>query len=170
MFVVFFTYRIGMGALISTGTAAGLLGTSRQHVVNLVDGGRLRNLGTNVHRRLDRDEVLALVGAQGSQEDRKSLWLHTAVAGKVARDPQAAIRRAQGNLARMAQVHGAGVPWLRRWRRLLDAGPEQVLRVLVADTPESRELRQNSPFAGILTERERLQALRGFREATRHEA
>jgi hypothetical protein len=156
-----------MSELIRTGQAAAILGTSRQHVVDLVDRGVLRNFGTNVHRRLDGDAVRALVESDGTRDDRQSLWLHTAVAGRVARAPQAATKRARANLTRMERAHGPS-PWLRRWSLVLAEGPTAVIRMLVADTSEARELRQNSPFAGVLTERERLDALRAFRASDRN--
>jgi hypothetical protein len=152
-----------MVELIRTGTAAEILGTSRQHVVDLVDRGILRNFGTNVHRRLDVAAVRALVQSDGTRDDRQSLWLHAAVAGKVARSPEAAVHRARLNLARMERANRGPSRWLRHWHQVLDDGPERVIRTLTADTQEGRELRQNSPFAGVLTERERLEALAAFR-------
>lgn len=63
----------------------------------------------------------------------------------------------------MRAAHGTPVPWLDAWERLIEAGAQAVVRALVADTPESVELRQNSPFAGVLTELERQKALTAFR-------
>lgn len=55
------------------------------------------------------------------------------------------------------------MPWLGAWERVIEAGAEAVVKALVADTPESVELRQNSPFAGVLTDVERRRALAAFR-------
>ena len=156
-----------MGELIRTGTAAKILGASRQHVVDLVDRGALRSRGMGVHRRVDRDEVEALVRSTPTRDQRQSLWLHAAVAGRVARDPQRTLQKALANLRHIEAAHGTRTPWLARWERLIDAGPEPVIRALVADSPEARELRQNSPFAGVLTDRERAQILAAFRSASR---
>jgi excisionase family DNA binding protein len=152
-----------MSELIRTGTAAKILGTSRQHVVDLCTRGSLRCHGTGVHRRLDRREVEALVDRARTRDDRQSAWLHLAVAGRVARDPRSAIEKARANLRTMRSAHRGRNPWLDRWERLFDAGPEAVVGALVANTPESVELRQNSPFAGVLTDRERRLALNAFR-------
>jgi hypothetical protein len=152
-----------MVELIRTGTAAEILGTSRQHVADLVDRGILSNHGTNVHRRVIRHEVEALATRESTRDDRQSLWLHAVVAGRVAKDPTSAFRIARANLRRIGRAHRQPSPWLARWQQLLDLGPEAVIRALVADTAESRELRQNSPFAGVLTDRERLRALDAFR-------
>ena len=152
-----------MSELIRTGAAAKILGTSRQHVVDLCTRGAIRSHGTGVHRRLERREVEALVDRAQTRDDRQSLWLHVAVAGRLARDPRAALEKARANLRTMQAAHGVRSPWVQRWERLLDAGPEAVIRALVADTPESVELRQNSPFAGVLTDRERRLAMDAFR-------
>jgi excisionase family DNA binding protein len=152
-----------MSELIRTGTAAKILGTSRQHVVDLCTRGSLRCHGTGVHRRLERREVEALIDRGRTRDDRQSLWLHAAVAGRVARNPVGTLEKARANLRTMQAAHRVRSPWLERWERLVEAGPEAVIRALVADTPESVELRQNSPFAGVLTDRERRLALNAFR-------
>ena len=54
--------------------------------------------------------------------------------------------------------------WLDLWRKTIDSGPDQVLNVLVSETPEAKELRQNSPFTGILSPDERRAVLNSFRE------
>ena len=53
--------------------------------------------------------------------------------------------------------------WLARWRILVEEGPEAVMRALVAESDHAVELRQNSPFAGVLSQAERLAILRAFR-------
>ncbi len=153
-----------MTQLIRTGTAARMLGTSRQHVVDLVARGTLRSHGTGIHRRLDVRDVQALrTAGVPTRDDRQSRWLHTAVAGRVVKDPAAALAKARRNLSTIRAAHLAPVPWLDVWEQVIDAGAEAVVRALVADTAESAELRQNSPFAGVLTDAERRKALATFR-------
>jgi excisionase family DNA binding protein len=156
-------YPPGVSELIRTGAAAKILGTSRQHVVDLCARGTLRNHGEGVHRRLDRREVDALRGTGPTREQRQSLWLHTAVAGRVVKDPDGSLKRARANIARMRAAHRGPLPWLDDWERLIRQGPGTVVQTLVADTPEATELRQNSPFAGVLSEVERHKALTSFR-------
>jgi hypothetical protein len=68
----------------------------------------------------------------------------------------------------MTAAHPRGrAALLREWRTLL-AGPiEAVLDVLCSPSPESADLRQNTPFGGILTDPERSTVLAAFRSATR---
>jgi excisionase family DNA binding protein len=153
--------------LIRTGTAARILGTSRQHVVDLCSRGRLRSHGSGIHRRLDRREVEALRTAGPNRDERQSLWLHTAVAGRVVKDPEGSLRKARANIARMRAAHRGRLPWLDAWEHVIESGPEAVLKALVAETPEAADLRQNSPFSGVLTDLERRTALSTFRAVDR---
>lgn len=42
-------------------------------------------------------------------------------------------------------------PTAETWATVLDGGPDAVRRVLLGDDERARDLRQNSPFAGVLT-------------------
>ncbi len=150
---------------MTTGEAARLLGVSRQHVVDLCDRGRLPCERTPVHRRVRRDVVEAMRKRNElTREEMRSLWLNRAVAARIAMDPDAVLLHARQNLDRFERIHqGSSVArWLERWRRALDAGPERVMEVLTSTAPEAAELRQNSPFAGVLPEKERHRVLDSF--------
>ena len=142
-----------------------MLGVSRQHVVDLCDRGQLGCERTPVHRRLRRSDVDAFRKRRElTREEMRSLWLNRAVAARVAHDPVGTLARARQNLDRFDRIHeGTTVmTWLDRWRRVLDDGPESVMEVLTSTTPEASELRQNSPFPGVLPEDERRAVLDSF--------
>lgn len=151
---------------LTTGAAAQLLGSSRQHVVNLCDRGVLECERMPVHRRLLRSDVEALAHKRKgmTREELRSLWLNRAVAARLARDPERVLTRARQNLDRFQDIHaGSSVEhWLKRWREVLDAGPEAVMETLTSTAPEAAELRQNSPFPSVLPEAERRQVLDSF--------
>jgi excisionase family DNA binding protein len=152
--------------LIRTGEAARLLGCSRQHVVNLCDSGRLPSVrGGGSHRYVRRSDVLALAARPLTREQEQSRWLHAAIASHLVTDPGLVLGRARENVDRFSAVHSGTMAayWLSLWRAVLDAGPDQVLSVLVADTPQAAEMRQNSPFTGILPGDERRAVLESFR-------
>jgi len=73
---------------------------------------------------------------------------------------------AQDNLARFTEIHRGGTVehWLNAWRAVLSEGPEVVMRTLTSEAPEAIELRQNSPFPGVLSEDERRRVLDSFGE------
>lgn len=159
--------------LITTGDAALLLGTSRQHVVDLCNRGLLPHVSAGTHRRVRRHDVVALqrTGERSLTRDQvRSLWIHAAVAGHLASNPNRVLGRARTNLERLTVVHprGQAARWLREWQRLL-AGPiEPILAALTSQSARSVELRQNSPFAGVLGPRERQRVLKSFRTYVDH--
>lgn len=166
-FLVFGTYtcRVNTARLITTGEAARLLGVSRQHVVDLCDRGSLPCERAPVHRRVPREAVEAIQRRRAlTREESRSLWLNRAVAGRLAEDPQALLAHARRNLERLDRVHAGTtvMSWLKRWRQVIDAGPEAVMEMLTSKTPEAAELRQNSPFAGVLPDAERRRVLASF--------
>lgn len=152
--------------LLTTGEAAVLLGTSRQHVVNLCNSGELPFTTVGRHRRLTRHDVEAVRTRTRrlSRDQLRSLWLSQAVAAHLVRDPVRTLERARRNLDGMlaSSARGSAKVWLREWQQLLDGPVEGVLEALTSRSPRARELRQNSPFAGVLTERERRDVLAGY--------
>jgi hypothetical protein len=104
-----------------------------------------------------------------TRDQLRSLWLHRAVAGKVALDPPRALDKARRNLTLMRDAHRRGqvTAELDAWQTLLDGPLERLLDVLVSKAHRAVELRQNTPFSGILTATERSRALAAFRQVSR---
>lgn len=154
--------------LLTTGEAAKLLSTSRQHVVNLCNAGDLPYTTTGSHRRIRRRDVEALRNRtqRMSRDQRRSLWLNTAVAGKLVADPDGTLRVARRNLETLVKAHprGQGARWLAQWSDLLEGPTERILEVLTSPTPWAREMRQNSPFSGLLDVDERAKILTAFKD------
>lgn len=156
---------------ITTTEAAAILGCSRQQVVNLCDRGELPSTLVGRHRRLRRGDVERYAGRRSmgemTRDQLRSLWLHRAVAGRLALDPPLILRLARENADRLlARGPASGSErWLRRWLRLIDDGPEATMEALTSRSNAARELRQSSPFAGVLSEPERLAILDAFQEA-----
>jgi excisionase family DNA binding protein len=152
--------------LLTTGEAARILGTSRQHVVDLCNRGELPFVSAGTHRRIRRADVAALQARTQrlTRDQERSLWLGHATAGKLVSDPDVAIGKARDNLSRLRSTHprGASRRWLDEWDRLLQGPIGPILETLTSRTPRARELRQNSPFAGVLTEAERAAVLAAF--------
>jgi hypothetical protein len=109
--------------------------------------------------------LMESITGQLPREAERSLWLNRAVAAEIIKDPDRALRMATENLDRMEarQIEGWGVnPWIQRWRRIIATGVDAALDVLASRDPEAIELRQNTPFAGVLDYREREKVLRAF--------
>lgn len=154
---------------LSTGEAADLLGVSRQHVVNLCKSGMLRYVLVGTHRRVRRVDVEAIAasGSRTTRDKSRSLLLGHAIAGRVAIDPVGSRALARSNLARMQAnvTRGSTRKWLHEWERLLNGPLVDLLTALTSPSPRSAELRQNSPFAGLLSENERERVLANARDA-----
>ena len=148
--------------MLRTGEAAELLGCSRQHVVDLCERGVLPSTRVGSHRRVRLGDVMQVAtgaspGALRPDQER-NLWLHTGVAGELVADPAGTLRKARENLDRLVGEHPRGQARRRLddWRRILNGSIAGIVEVLISPSERSIELRQNSPFAGVLeTERRR---------------
>ncbi|MEO6117033.1 MAG: helix-turn-helix domain-containing protein [Pseudolysinimonas sp.] len=154
--------------LLSTGEVAQLLGVSRQHVVDLCKRGDIPFLYVGSHRKIRRVDAELARGGQSrtTRDQRRSLWLSFAIAGELVRDPDLVIRAGRAGLDRLGRDRRTS-KWVTEWRHLLDGPPDEVLLALTSNSLRSRELRQNSPFAGVLSEGDREQILRSFSTAGR---
>jgi excisionase family DNA binding protein len=157
------------GGLLTTGQVAKLLGSSRQQVVNLCERGELPFVKVGMHRRIRRDDVEALLHPKPelTRDQLKSLWLHQAVAGRLVTDPDEVLGKARENLDRLLRQHRGTMTevWLNHWQDKINEGVGTVLKVLTSDDPEAVELRQNSPFAGVLSQPQRMKILESFRRS-----
>ena len=95
--------------------------------------------------------------------DRRSLEMARRIVAKIDADLRG-LEHARQVCARW--VERGNVP-AREWLAILERPWSEVRRILLEDSEESRRLRQNDPFCGILTPVERWEI---YREAARHEA
>jgi len=156
-----------METMLKTGEVARMLGVSRQHVADLCDRGKIDHVRVGTHRRVPRSEVDRLIGQQLTREEEKSLRLHQALLTPMLTDPTVVIAQARNNLDRWTGMHrpdGMTVRYFEEWKRVLDHGLDAIVEVMVSPSQEARELRQNSPFAGVLPDETRLRVLRTFRD------
>jgi excisionase family DNA binding protein len=154
-------------SLLTTGEAARLLGSSRQHVVDLCEAGEIPFLTVGKHRRLRRSDIEALRerAERMTRDQLRSLWLGHAIAGAFVAAPKQVTGLALRNIAKMRKRHrGQTKRWLEEWEDLLRGPAELVLDALTSKSPRARELRQNSPFAGVLTDAQRVRILEQFGE------
>ncbi len=159
--------------LLTTGEAARLLNSSRQHVVDLCNRGDLPYVTVGTHRRVRRTDVEAVRdrALRMTRDQRRSFWIAFALAGRIVEEPERARERARRNLRTMrTSARGGAVVLLDEWERLLDGPVEDLVTALTSRSPRSRELRQNSPFAGLLSVDERNRVLEAWSSAEQRKA
>lgn len=153
--------------LLTTGEVAEILGVSRQHVVNMADRGELAAVKVGAHRRIPRSEVERLQGpTRLTPEREKSLRLHQALIGDVLADPELVIGKARDNIDRWLpnqRPDGMTASYLHRWEGILNEGVDRIIEVLTSTDGQSCELRENSPFAGVLSPERRSKILKTLR-------
>jgi hypothetical protein len=95
--------------------------------------------------------------------DERSLALDRQVAAKLRNDPSL-LGRARTTLDRWLAQRPSAVPSvLREWQEILSRWPlEQILELLASSDENTRQLRQSSPFCGILSREERLAILKEY--------
>jgi chromatin segregation and condensation protein Rec8/ScpA/Scc1 (kleisin family) len=102
-----------------------------------------------------------------TREEQRSLWLHRAVANKIASHAAPVLAQARRNLDVLREQHTTGpvTSDFDEWESLLDGPVETLLATLVSVSQRAVGLRQNSPFAGVLVEDERADVLAAFRRS-----
>lgn len=143
-------------------------GTSQSAIAAYESGSKSPTLRTvdNLAASLGMEIVVSFVSRM-SREDRRSLAFHRAIAALVERDAEPAISRAVQNLARLSELHPHAVALLDRWREWLELPPGQLVAKMLDPGLEAREMRQVSPFSGMLSAQTRAGILRRFRREER---
>ena len=108
--------------------------------------------------------TLSAAGSTLTRAERRSLALHEAVLARLLGDPDAVRALARRNLVVMGEAAPAASPYLRQWHTLLEGPLAELAVALVSPAADARELRQNSPFAGVLDAVERDRVLAATRE------
>ena len=105
--------------------------------------------------------------------EEKSLAVHRQIAARLLLDPTNVVKKARCNLDKLQTAdHGHARRRLDEWDRILDRRADEIVTAMLARTQTGIDLRQMTPFAGVLTDTERRRALRsvervGVREARR---
>jgi hypothetical protein len=92
-----------------------------------------------------------------------SLELHRAVAERLLEDPPL-VERARARVADWLRDGSVARPYAEAWGAILRQPIEAVARFLVDPGERARQLRQTSPFAGVLDPRTRWSIWRRVRE------
>ncbi len=94
--------------------------------------------------------------------DLRSLAFGEAIVARLRQDP-ALVRRAEATLARWLDSCSPQVrPALLEWQSVIKGSRDEIEALLMDASERGVRLRQSNPFAGVLSQRERLDILRQF--------
>ena len=110
-------------------------------------------------------ECYPWVGPAMTRDQRRSLALHVAIAGELSTRPDEVIEIARRNVAVMRAAGVGGGDLLAEWDRILQLPPMLVASRMLDPCDHGRDLRQVTPFSGILDARARAAVYRAFRAA-----
>lgn len=89
------------------------------------------------------------------QVDQRSLALHRLVAQKVSADPEL-FAIARSSLSAMIDGGKISLTYLAAWSAIFELGWQEAIDIATEESERGQTLRSCSPFAGILSEYERL--------------
>lgn len=82
-------------------------------------------------------------------------------AARLLTDTAATLRKARKNLDRLYKADaGQARRWLDQWDELLSRPTDEIVTAMLARTQTGIDLRQMTPFAGVLSDAERRRAIR----------
>ncbi len=92
-----------------------------------------------------------------NRKDRRSLALHCLVAAALLTEPDRVRAKARANLVtiRTANSDGSADTLLNEWAELLEGRDEDLVGVLVGLDEHARDLRNVTPFAGVISQEAR---------------
>ena len=92
--------------------------------------------------------------------EQRSLALHQVISQHLRENPDL-LQIARNNLERWVKRDGEIPPW-KEWKEILRKPLTQIVDVIVSKTEKGRQLRQSSPFCGVLTPKERWKIYESF--------
>ena|SRR5258705_12084879 len=98
------------------------------------------------------------------QLDRRSLEMHRFIADKIRAEPDLFVV-ASRNIERWSHTATRSHAHLEEWARILNKGMQVALAFATEDSEHATELRQSTPFSGVLSPKERWDFLRKWKEA-----
>ena len=156
--------RLRVAAGLTQAELARLAGTSQPTIAAYETGTKLPSWRTlrQLARAIGRSAVVEFV-PELTREDRRSLALHRAIANKLLDSPADVLGMARRNLRSASEQHPGAAELLAEWRAILRAHPETIAAAMTHPGSRARELRQVTPFAGVLTPSERTAVYTEFR-------
>jgi transcriptional regulator with XRE-family HTH domain len=138
-------------------------GTSQPTIAAYESGTKSPTLRTlrRLAGAVGRELVVSFVPAM-TREDRRSLALHRAIAPRLEAEPDAVLALAGRNLRLMQERHPGARSLLDEWEEILQRPIDHIVGVMTDPGMHARDLRQVTPFAGVLGPAERARVYAAF--------
>lgn len=141
-----------------------MLGIPSHSVIAMCRSGLLQSESIDGELSIPREGIMELIEPPMTRDQRRSLFLSTTVSAKIEENPEGAFAIAKQNMQRLLDgaLPRVDLRYTRRWMQLIDDGVPAVTEMLRSESMLAREMRQHTPFAGVLTEEERMNCLQAF--------
>jgi transcriptional regulator with XRE-family HTH domain len=142
-----------------------MAGTSQPTIASYETGKKSPNLDTleKLAKSLGLEVAVSFVRPL-SREDLRSLAYHQAIIEKLKREPATVLTKARRNIEIMSKKHPDAKKLFDQWRQWLDLPMNDLVNCCLDSSPLARDMRQVTPFAGLLSAHERLMILKEFRK------
>ena len=118
---------------------------------------------------MDQKSVAGILGEMTAVTHRlaeeRSLALHREVARRLRERPEL-LDAARERVRSWLESGCVSQYWAEAWNDVLEGTLDDVIAVITDSSQRPRDLRQSSPFAGVLDPRKRWEILRRYRERT----
>lgn len=108
-------------------------------------------------------ELVAIYTPRLTREDQRSLSYHRVLARKLQQNPISVIKRAKQTLRKMRKHQPGAKALFDRWCKWLNLSSEELISKILDPGMMARDMRQVTPFAGLLKPQERVRVLNQFR-------
>ena len=106
-----------------------------------------------------------LVGTPLTRDQARSMALHTAISHELRARGREVIEIALQNISRMQSLNPHASILLDEWERILEGTTDQIVARMLDPSEHGRDLRQVTPFAGVLSPAQRAAVYRSFRSS-----
>ncbi len=97
-----------------------------------------------------------------TRDQARSLALHGVIARELRARGGEVLEIARRNISRMRSPNPHASPLLDEWERILEGTTDQIVARMLDPSEHGRDLRQVTPFAGVLTPTQRVAAYESF--------
>ena len=155
---------------LSQTALANAAGTSQPTVATYESGRVTPNVSTLIRLLEACGCTLVVVPAadapRWTRVEEKSLAIHRRIAARLLEDPDRTIKKARRNLALLRSAdRGQSARLLDDWNDLLGRPTDEIVTAMLARTQHAIDLRQMTPFAGVITDAERIKALQSVKSS-----